>query len=122
MSASNLSMRAFVRERIAIANSGVKILTASTYNDVTAAGPAPTQSGNQRRHARSAKITLDSGSGDIHYTEDGTDPTTPTDNTGVGSFATAGDVIWLESYEAITKFKAKALTATAAQGEVVYYR
>lgn len=122
MSIFNSNFRPFARERIQITNGGVKTLTTTVFNDNANGGPIPNQQGDRRRHALGAKIVLDSGSGQIHYTEEGTVPTVAIDNTGVGSIASAGDVIWLESYEAINKFKSIALTAANAQGEVVYYR
>lgn len=116
MAVFQATKRAFARERIRFTNGGVGVLTAATYLD-TATAP----SGN-RRPASGARIALDISAGDIHFTEEGTTPTTATDNTGVGTPATARDVIYLESLEAIQKFKAIALTATNADAEITYYK
>lgn len=121
MSAVPFTARAFARERITITSGAVKQLTASVYNDTSEAGSQPNQVGNNRRVARAAKLVLDSGSGDIHYTEEGTAPTTGVTGADVGSLAGQGDVIWLETYEQIVKFKSIALSANGI-AEVVYYR
>jgi hypothetical protein len=115
MATFNITKRAFARERVQITNGGAVGLTAAIYNDSA-------NNVTKVKHASAARLVLDTGSGDIHFTEEATAPTVATNNTGVGSFAGAGDVIILESYEAIVKFKAIALTATNAQAEVVYYR
>jgi len=122
MSAFNITKRAYARERIRFTNGGATGLTATLFNDTADAGPNPNQTGTSRRKASAAKLVFDSVAGDVHFTEEGTAPNTATDNTGVGSIAGARDVIFLESYEAIAKFKAIALTATPADVEVVYYR
>jgi hypothetical protein len=122
MSAVPFTARAFARERITITSGAVKQLTASVYNDTSESGSQPNQTGNNRRIARAAKIVLDSGSGDIHYSEEGTNPTTGVTGADVGSLAGQGDVVWLETYEQIVKFKSIALTATNGIAEVVYYR
>lgn len=108
--------RAFARERIRFTNGGIGVLTAATYLD-TATVP-----GGSRRPATGARIALDIAAGDIHFTEEGTTPTTATDNTGVGTPATARDVIYLESLQAIMNFKAIALTATNADADITYYK
>ena len=121
MSAVPFTARAFARERITITSGAVKQLTASVYSQYDSA-TQPNQTGNNTRRARAAKIVLDSGSGDIHYTEEGTNPTSGTTGADVGSLAGQGDVIWLETFEQIVKFKSIALTATNGIAEVVYYR
>lgn len=116
MATFNITKRPFARERIRFTNGvGGAGLTASVYNDSAQADPT------KKHKASAARIVLDSAAGDIHFTEDGTTPTTPTDNTGVGTIAGARDIITLESYESIQKFKAIALTATNADAEIVYY-
>lgn len=116
MATFNITKRPFARERVRFTNGGVGVLTVATYNDSAQADPT------KKRRASSARIVLDIAAGDIHFTEDGSTPTVATDNTGVGTPAGARDVLVLESYEAIQKFKAIALTATNADAEIVYYR
>lgn len=105
----NVSKRAFARERITVTNA-VKQLTSATY-----APTIPTR-------ATGARIVMLSGSGDIAFTENGTDPTADiTTVDGVGTPASAGDIIYLESYSAILNFKAIRISANAIL-EVSYYR
>lgn len=102
--------RAFARERITVTNA-VKTLTAATYS------PSDVE-----HRATGARIVVLSGSGDIAFTEGGTDPTADiTTVSGVGSPASAGDIIYLESYAVIANFKAIRISANAIL-EVTYYR
>lgn len=125
MATFNVTKRAFVREKLSVTNGGVTTLTAATYNDTAGGLPTPSGTTNRnpvQRKATGARIVLDSGSGDIHFTEEGSTPTVGVDGTGVGSIAGARDVIILDSYESIVRFKMIALTGTAAQAEIVYFR
>jgi hypothetical protein len=117
MATFNITKRAFARERIRFTNGGVLTLTATLYNDNAGSSDAA-----KKKRASAAVIVLDISAGDIHFSEEGTAPTTAVDNTGVGKCAGARDQIILESYESIVKFKAIALTATNADAEIVYYR
>jgi hypothetical protein len=108
--------RPFARERLHLTNAGVSVLTPAIYNDSAMVDAA------KKHRAGSAKITFEALAGDVHYTEDGSTPTTPVDGTGVGSLVQAKGIVILESYEAIAKFKAIATSATAADADVVYYR
>jgi hypothetical protein len=120
MAQFNSKKSAFARERLTVTSGAVKTLTATVYNPTPAS--VPPQSGNNRYPASGARIVLSSASGDLHFNEEGTDPTTSVAVSGVGTVVGARDVIVLESYEAIVKFKAIALTATDAIIEVVYFR
>lgn len=97
----------FARERITISSSALP-LTASVYDDHSASVLA------DRRHALAARITVYTNS--IYWTEEGTTPSASAGDTGA-----AGDIIYLETYEAIKKFKAIRVTGDAPI-EVVYYR
>lgn len=116
MATFNITKRAFARERIRFTNGGATALTALTYDDDGQANP------QKRVRASAARLVLDRDAGDLHFSEEGTAPTALVDNTGVGTIAGARDVIILESYQSIVKFKAIALTATNVDVEVVYYR
>ena len=121
MSSFNITKHAFARERITVTNGGVSVLTPATYNDNTG-GVGFADDGSKRRKASGARLALEPAAGDIHFSEDGTAPTSGTTGADVGTIAGARDLILLESYEAIAKFKAIALSATNAIIEVVYYR
>lgn len=123
MATFNITKRAFARERLNITSGAPVSLTASLYDDVSDSNNPTTlrQGSAVPRKASGARIVLESGTGDIHFSEEGTAPTSGTTNTDVGTIAGARDVIVLESYEAITKWKAIALSTTAV-AEVVYYR
>lgn len=108
------------RERLTV-TTAVKALTASKY-DQSLVTLAPNQRGMYKRRAQSALVTLENSSGDIHYTKDGTDPTTAVTVSGVGFTASARDVIPLDSLEEIINFKMIALASPDAIVEVVYYR
>lgn len=116
MATFNITKRAFARERLRFTNGGATGLTLATANN------AGTTAADQKRRASAARLVLDRDAGDLHFSEEGTAPTTAVDNTGVGTIAGARDIIILESYEAIVLFKAIALTATNCDVEVVYYR
>lgn len=113
MAAFNALKQAFARERLTVTNA-VKTLTASVYNDsVNVSG---------KKKASGAIITMLSGSGDIAFTEEGTDPTADiTTVSGVGRPLSAGDTLTLDTYNAVAKFKAIRISADAII-EVVYYR
>lgn len=124
MATFNVTKRSFTRERKQVTSGAVVTLTSSVYLPALTAIEETT--GNnagviQKRVAGAARIVIDSGSGNIHFTEDGTDPTTGVTNVDVGNIAGAGDIIFLESLDAIKQFKAIALAANA-QLEVTYYR
>jgi len=108
MSTFNITKRAFAREHLVV-SSTVKTLTASVYEDHT----------NANGKASAAKIIVEAQP--IRYTEEGTDPVI-TGGSEVGTPAVADTVIYLDSYEAIQKFKALRNTGTDAHIEVVYYR
>lgn len=113
MAAFNALKQAFARERLTVTNA-VKTLTAATYND--------SANDSNKKKASGAIITMLSGSGDIAFTEEGTAPTADiTTVAGVGRPLSAGDVLTLENYNAIAKWKGIRITADAII-EVVYYR
>lgn len=106
----NSPKHAFARERLTITNA-VKTLTAATYDP-----------SSDHKRATGARIAVLSGSGTFTFTEDGTTPTADaTTVSGVGTPAEAGDIIYLESFAAVSNFKAIRV-ATDAIVEVVYYR
>lgn len=101
----------FARERITVDNT-VKSLTATTYNDAAA-------NVDVRRRASGARITVEAQP--VRFTEEGTSPS----NAGgseVGTLAAATDVIYLEGYNAVSRFKAIRSGGTDAVIEVVYFR
>lgn len=120
MPAFNGIKRAYARERLAVTSGAVKLLSASVYGPGTPVGW--NQNGAKQRQAVTARVVLDSGSGDIHWTEEGTDPTTGVTVADVGNIAGARDVIYLDSDETMSRFKAIALTATNGIIEVTYYK
>jgi len=100
-----------------------KGLTAGTYIK----DPDATDPGISRKFPVRAIITVEdvdhtvAAPMGIRYTVDGTTPTT-TATTGIGHLAVNGDVIELESYEAIANFKA--INNVASNGvfiQVTYY-
>lgn len=109
MSAFNVRKHAFARERLTVADS-VVTLTPATYNNSGAAAAV-------REKANSARISVEAQP--LRFTEDGT---APVGSTGPGALAAAGDVLYLDSYEAIVKFKAIRDTGSSSAIEVVYYR
>ena len=117
----NSKKQAFARERLTV-TSAVKTLTASVYNDASPVGHVPTQDGNRQRKATGARLVAESASGDFHFTEEGTDPTASVAVAGVGTLGAARDVIVLDSYEAICKFKMFSAGGADAIVEVVYFR
>ncbi len=120
MATFNVSKIVFARERLTVTSSAVKTLTAATYEQ--AASPVGgNQNGAYKRRATGAIVMVDSGSGALHFTVDGTDPTSGVTVSDVGGYAAAIDSIVLESHEAIKQFKAKALSADAII-EVWYLR
>lgn len=120
MATFNHTQRVFARERLTVTNGAVVTLTASKY--LQAASPVGgNQNGAFKRKAGGALIMPDSGSGAIHYSMDGTAPTTGTAVTDVGAYAAATDVVSLESLDSITLFKMIALAADAIV-EVWYLR
>lgn len=116
MATFNITKRAFARERIRFTSGGATALTVATYMDAAQIDPS------KKLRASAARLVLDRDAGDLHFSEEGTAPTTLVDNTGVGTICGARDVIILESLQAIQKFKAIALTATNVDVEIVYYR
>jgi hypothetical protein len=115
--------KAFARERLTVTNAAVFTLTQTTFDDNgNAEYVSAAMEGSKRRKATGARIVADSGSGDFHFSEEGTAPTSGVTGADVGAIAGARDVIVLDGYEAITKFKARATSATNAILEVVYYR
>lgn len=112
MATFNITKRAFARERLTVTNA-VKTLTASVYNDTTRV--------ERPIKASAARIQVLAGSGQIQFTEEGTAPTADVTVTGVGTQLNAGDILFLESYEAIKNFKAIRV-ATDAILEINYYR
>ena len=110
MATFNVQKLAFARERLTVTNA-VKTLTAATYNP-----------SDVKNRATGARIVLLSGSGDLSFTENGSTPTADiTTVSGVGTPASAGDIIYLESYAAVAAFKAIRISADAII-EVTYYR
>lgn len=97
-------------------NGAVKALTATVYLDQGTT--AFNQTGTKRINASAARICVKDA--DLHFTEEGTTPTTTT--AGIGTIAGARDIIILDSLEAIVKWKSIAVTASNARIEVVYYR
>lgn len=120
MAILNFSDRVFARERLTVTSGGVSTCTAATY--LQAGSPVGgNQNGTYKRAAVGALVWLDSGSGSIHFTTDGTDPTAVLTGAGVGAPASALDMIPLETLDAVKKFKAIALSANAYL-EVWYLR
>ncbi len=118
---SNIPIRqVMARERLAVTSGAVKTLTAATYLQ-SASPTGPNQYGVNKRCALAAMVVNDSGAGAIHYTIDGTDPTSGVTSSDVGNYLAATDVVILDSLEAIIKFKAKALSADGII-EVTYFR
>jgi uncharacterized protein YlxW (UPF0749 family) len=101
--------RAFARERITVSNT-VKQLTSSTYEDNSNLGSV------NRKRAQAAQITVLGSGLSIYRTEDGT---TPSSNEGVINYS--GDIIDLNGYDAIKKFKTIRATGSDVDIEVVYY-
>lgn len=121
MAIFNSKKTAFARERLTVTSGAVVALTASVYNDTSNSDRTPNQLGNAKRHATGARVCVESGTGDAHFSEDGTAPTAGVAVSDVGTIIGARDLVVLEAYEAICKFKMIALAANAII-EVVYYR
>lgn len=105
-------------EAISATTGGVVTLTASKYATTTVFGhnsggtPIP-----QTVIAEDALITVTGNA--IRWTVDGTDPTTGA--TGTGHDAAVADVIILEGFDAIRRFKAIGQTGTGVL-HVTYFR
>lgn len=111
MATFNSPKHAFARERITV-GAGVVQLSESVY--------AP---GSTKERATGARIVVCAGSGDISFVEmsDETPTGDITTAAGVGTGASAGDVIYLESFDSIYNFQAIRISTDAIL-EVVYYR
>lgn len=107
----------FARERLTVTNA-VKQLTSSVYNPV-----ATGDTSNRIPYAQPARrAEVFVRAEPINFTKNGTDPDAVTTVGGVGAPAAADDVILLNSFEEIVKFKAIRSGGTDALIEVIYYR
>lgn len=113
-------VHAMARERLTVTSGVVVTLTASKY-DQSAITLAPNQHGMYKRRGQGAWVYVETGSGDCHYTIDGTTPTIGTTVSAVGITVSARDAFRLNSLEELQKFKIIALT-TDAIIEVEYLR
>lgn len=122
MAQFNMTKRVFARERINPTNAGVTTLTPATYNASASPVALPQMGQRQQLRATGAVLFIESGSvGGVHFTVDGTAPTSGTTSADVGGYAAAADVLTLESYEAIELFKVRALTAAGGVPIEVWY-
>lgn len=110
----NFHVNPLYAETLVVSNA-VKQLTQTVY-DGTSDNKAYTQMGNKRRKARVAKVTVDTANS-IRWTKDGTAPVAAT----TGALGRQFDVIYLESYAEIIKFKAIRDGASDSSIQVEYY-
>lgn len=105
-----MTRRVFARERLTITTATPVKLTRSIYEDATGAPKGGNQMGTFKRKAAAAQIMLENSTGSIHFTVDGTAPTTGVTASDVGAPVNALDLIILESQDAIEQFQAIALS------------
>ncbi len=116
----NMTKRVMARERLTATSAGIKQLTASLYNQ-TASPVGGNQSGTYKRRATGALLMLVESTGSMHFTVEGTSPTTGATVNDIGMTAVALDAIVLESYESIVLFKGIAISSDSIF-EVWYLR
>jgi hypothetical protein len=103
-------------EKIATLTSSTA-LTAATYDVSITSGTSGEF--DRTRHPEAATIQVETAA--IRYTVDGTTPTV-TAGTGIGFIGVSGDVIVIEGYENIVKFRAiNEVASNGAKLQVAYY-
>lgn len=117
MSAFLSKLNPFASETITVDNT-VKTLTPATYNATSEfSGAASSQVVKTPRKAKAAKVVVDSANA-IRVTEDLTTPVAAT----TGVVYNQNDTLFLESLEAIQKFKTTRDGASSSSLQVTYYR
>lgn len=117
MSAFLSKLTPFASEVLTV-SSVVKALTPATYNATSEfSGTASSQIVKTPRKAKAAKVVVDSVNA-LRATEDLTTPV----SASVGTLYNQGDIVFLETLEAIQKFKMIRDTGADSVVQVVYYR